>query len=125
MTGHGVPPVTVGMRKRHARLAQTAEAELVREAIGAAQGSARPRRPRAFGGACSGASRQKGEYCAKSLEILARPEGFEPPTLGFEDRYSIQLSYGRVAGVVSRAARPSKTRAGSSTDMFALAAKGA
>ena len=96
MTGHGVPPVTVGMRKRHARLAQTAEAELVREAIGAAQGSARPRRPRAFGGACSGASRQKGEYCAKSLEILARPEGFEPPTLGFEDRYSIQLSYGRV-----------------------------
>ena len=35
-------------------------------------------------------------YVVKSLILLARSEGFEPPTLGIEIRCSIQLSYERI-----------------------------
>ena len=37
----------------------------------------------------------------KPREELARPEGLEPPTPWFEAKCSIQLSYGRAAGIIS------------------------
>ncbi len=51
---------------------------------------------------CSRASHEDPCYRKERSDFkgkrLARPERLELPTLGFEDRYSIQLSYGRGSG---------------------------
>ena len=39
---------------------------------------------------------------------MARPEGFEPPTPWFVAKYSIQMSYGRVAGANPINIRPKR-----------------
>ena len=57
----------------------------------------------------------EGRYAKSSVRrdlCSARPEGLEPPTLGSEDRCSIQLSYGRWYVFLSKITPLNQTAAG-------------